>query len=116
MFKLFNRSKIVLNFHIGVAGDYAGNMRMFEVTGVGSCLLTDNKKNINDLFIPGSEVVTYDNPDDCIEKAKWLLNHEDERKKIALAGHQRTLKFHTVENRCRTIIDILEEVLNHSPR
>ena len=116
MFKLFNRSKIVLNFHIGVAGDFAGNMRMFEVTGVGSCLLTDNKKNINDLFIPGSEVVTYDNPDDCIEKAKWLLNHEDERKKIALAGHQRTLKFHTVENRCRTIIDILEEVLNHSPR
>jgi spore maturation protein CgeB len=45
-----------------------------------------------------------------------LLNHEDERKKIALAGHQRTLKFHTVENRCRIIIDILEEVLNHSPR
>jgi spore maturation protein CgeB len=114
MFNLFMNSRIVLNFHIGVAGDYGGNMRMFEVTGVGSCLLTDNKKNMNDLFVPGSEVVTYDNPDDCIEKAKWLLNHEDERKKIALAGHLRTLKFHTVENRCRTIIDIIENELNHS--
>jgi len=89
-------------------------MRMFEVTGVGSCLLTDNKKNMNDLFIPGVEVVTYDNPDDCIEKAKWLLNHEEERKKIAFAGHQRTLKFHTVENRCRTIIEIIENELSNS--
>lgn len=114
MFNLFMNSRIVLNFHIGVAGDFAGNMRMFEVTGVGSCLLTDNKKNISDLFIPGTEVITYNNPDDCIEKAKWLLDHENERKKIALAGHKRTLKYHTVENRCRTIIDILEEELNHS--
>jgi spore maturation protein CgeB len=116
MFNLFMNSRIVLNYHIGIAGDFAGNMRMFEVTGVGSCLLTDNKKNMNDLFIPGSEVVIYDNPDDCIEKAKWLLDHEDERKQIALAGHQRTLKFHTVENRCRTIIEMLEEELNHSAR
>jgi spore maturation protein CgeB len=114
MFNLFMNSRIVLNFHIGVAGDFAGNMRMFEVTGVGSCLLTDNKKNMNDLFIPGVEVVTYDNPNDCIEKANWLLNHEEERKKIALAGHQRTLKFHTVKNRCSTIIEIIENELNNS--
>jgi spore maturation protein CgeB len=114
MFNLFMNSRIVLNFHIGVAGDFAGNMRMFEVTGVGSCLLTDNKLNMNDLFIPGVEVVTYDNPDDCIEKAKWLLNHEEERKTIAFAGHQRTLKFHTVENRCRTIIEIIENELSNS--
>jgi spore maturation protein CgeB len=111
MFNLFNHSKIVLNFHIGIAGDYAGNMRMFEVTGVGSCLLTDNKKNISELFSPGSEVVVYDNVEDCIEKARWLLDHEDERNRIALAGQQKTLKFHTVENRCRTIIETIENEL-----
>ena len=114
MFNLFNHSKIVLNFHIGIAGEYAGNMRMFEVTGVGSCLLTDNKKNMSELFTPGTEVVVYDNVEECIEKAKWLLAHEEERKKIALAGQQKTLKFHTVENRCRTIIEIIENELNHS--
>jgi spore maturation protein CgeB len=113
MFNLFNHSKIVLNFHIGISGDYAGNMRMFEATGVGSCLLTDNKKNINELFYPDSEVVVYDNVEDCIEKARWLLDHEDERKSIALSGQQKTLKFHTVENRCRTIIEIMENELNN---
>jgi len=116
MFNLFLNSKIVLNFHIGVAGDYAGNMRMFEVTGVGSCLLTDNKKNMGDLFDAGSEVVVYENAEDCIAKVKWLLDHEDERKRIALAGQQKTLKYHTVENRCRSIIEIINNELKYSAK
>ncbi len=112
MYNLFYRSNIVLNLHIGVSGDYAGNMRMFEVTGVGSCLLTDNKKNMKDLFEPGKEVVVYDSPEDCITKVKWLLEHEQERKKIAETGHKRTLEMHTVENRCKSIIEILNRELS----
>jgi spore maturation protein CgeB len=111
MYDLFNRSKIVLNIHVGVAGDYAGNMRMFEVTGVGSCLLTDNKKNIGDLFVPGKEVVVYDNTEDCVKKVNWLIENESERKEIARLGQERTLRMHTVENRCKTIISIIESNL-----
>jgi spore maturation protein CgeB len=114
MLDLFRESKIVLNFHIGVAGEYAGNMRMFEVTGVGSCLLTDNKKNMSDLFDTDNEVVVYENEEDCVAKVKWLLDHEDERKRIASAGQQRTLKSHTVENRCQSIIEIMNTELKHS--
>jgi spore maturation protein CgeB len=111
MLDLFISSKIVLNFHIGVAGDYAGNMRMFEVTGVGSCLLTDNKKNMPELFNIDREVVVYDNEEDCVAKVKWLLDHEDEREKIALAGQKKTLQYHTVENRCQAILEIMEHNL-----
>ena len=114
MYNLFKQSGIVLNFHIGVAGDYAGNMRMFEVTGVGSCLLTDSKKNMDDLFDTGSEVVVYESNEDCIEKIKWLLENENERKKIASSGQSRTLKDHTVENRCKTIIEIINKELSSS--
>ena len=112
MLGLFRQSKIVLNYHIGVAGEYAGNMRMFEVTGVGSCLLTDNKKNMPELFDTGSEVVVYDGEDDCIAKVNWLLNNEEERKKIANAGKQKTLSSHTVYNRCELIVEIINEELN----
>jgi spore maturation protein CgeB len=111
MYNLFLQSKIVLNFHIGVAGNYAGNMRLFEVTGVGSCLLTDNKKNMNDLFSTEDEVVVYDNPNDCIAKIKWLLEHEDERKNIALKGQKRTLRYHTITDRCNSVIDIIYQEL-----
>jgi spore maturation protein CgeB len=113
MFDLFRQSRIVLNYHIGIAGEYAGNMRMFEVTGAGSCLLTDNKKNMQDLFDTEREVVVYDGEDDCIAKVKWLLEHEEERKKIASAGNQKTLNFHTVENRCRLLIEILNAELKN---
>jgi spore maturation protein CgeB len=116
MYNLFLHSRIVLNYHIGVAGEYAGNMRMFEVTGVGSCLLTDNKKNMHELFDTENEVVTYDGEDDCIEKVRWLMEHEDERKKIAKCGNQKTLSSHTVENRCALIYEILNSELNISVR
>ncbi|HNY14585.1 MAG TPA: glycosyltransferase [Bacteroidales bacterium] len=114
MYSLFARSKIVLNYHIGVAGEYAGNMRMFEVTGMGSCLLTDNKKNLPELFVPGLEVVAYDNPHDCIDKIRWLLENDQEREKIALAGRKKTLEMHTVGNRCSTIAGVLMNHINKS--
>lgn len=111
MFNLFISSKIVLNMHIGVAGDYAGNMRLFEVTGSGSCLLTDNKKNMPDLFDINKEVVVYDSPEDCISKVRWLLDNEDQRKRIAGLGQKKTLESHTVQDRCKSIIAIINSQL-----
>lgn len=111
MYNLFSRAKIVLNIHVGVAGEYAGNMRLFEVTGLGSCLLTDNKKNMKDLFEIGKEVVVYDSHEDCINKVNWLLENESEREKIAGLGRKRTLESHKVEDRCKSIIDILHREL-----
>lgn len=113
MYSVFRASKIVLNHHADISGDYAGNMRLFEVTGVGSCLLTDNKSNMKDLFVPDIEVVTYDSIDDCIEKVIWLFDNEKERVGIASAGQKKTLLKHTVEDRCRQIKDIIENYLSY---
>ena len=112
MFRKLKESDIILNIHGEVAGEYAGNIRLFEATGVGSCLLTDRKKNINELFEPGKEIVVYDSPEDCISKIKWLLENEDERKIIAQNGQRRTLRNHTVENRCSEIIKIIRQELD----
>jgi spore maturation protein CgeB len=112
MLRLLNKSKIVLNMHGDVAGEYAGNIRLFEATGVGSCLLTDNKKNLADLFDIDKEIVVYNGIDDCIEKIKWLLENEEDRNRIAIAGQKKTLTVHTVEDRCRTIISIINEELS----
>lgn len=111
MLNLFDQSDAVLNMHVGVAGNYAGNMRMFEVTGVGSCLITDDKKNLPDLFEAGSEILVYENAEDCIEIIKWMTEHEDDRKNIASAGQKRTLRDHTVETRSMQIVDIISSEL-----
>jgi spore maturation protein CgeB len=112
MLRLLSRSKICLNSHGGVAGEYAANIRMFEVTGAGSLLVTDDKKNIKDLFIPDTEIITYSSPGECISKLKWLLDKPEEIKKIALEGQQKTLKNHTLEQRVGLLNEIILKELN----
>ncbi|MBN2349907.1 MAG: glycosyltransferase family 1 protein [Bacteroidales bacterium] len=112
MLKLMSKASMVFNQHVDVAGDFAGNIRMFEATGVGSCLVTDYKKNINELFDPDYEVVTYNSIDECIEKIKWLTNHKEEMKNIAKAGQNRTLKNHSTARRVAQINDIILKEMN----
>lgn len=53
MYYKLAQSKLVLNVHADSSPEYAPNVRLFETTSVGTCLLTDWKKNKNDLFING---------------------------------------------------------------
>jgi putative methyltransferase (TIGR04325 family) len=114
MFETLAQTQISLNRHIDIAGRYAANMRLYEATGVGSCLVTDHKDNLHQLFEPGREVVTYTSPEDCIEKVRYLLNHEAERKAIAQAGQARTLREHTYLQRMRELVDIVQHYLPRS--
>lgn len=112
MFRAFANSKIVFNAHAEVAGNWAGNIRLFEATGMGSCLVTDYKDNIRDYFEPDVEIVTYRNTEECIEKIKWLLANPEEAKKIAQKGQQRCLRDHTYKNRAELLNKIILENFN----
>lgn len=112
MFKILAGSKISLNIHGGVAGNYAANMRLFEATGAGSCLITDWKKNLNEIFEIDKEVVAFKTAEECVEKVRWLLNHSTEREKIARAGQNRVLKDHTFEIRANQLNEIINQELN----
>lgn len=111
MYDLLAQSNISLNIHGGIAGKYAANMRLFETTGVGTLLLTDHKQNIKDFFEPDYEIVTFKSPQECIEKAKWLIENPEKAKEIALAGQTRTLKDHSLENRFMEIHQLIKDHL-----
>ena len=112
MYNKLSSASSVLNIHIGIAGaKYAANIRLFEVTGVGSCLVTDWKENLYELFVPDEEVVTFKTSEECIEKVKWLRDHPDERRKIAEAGQKRTLKDHTYALRVCQLDEIIRKEL-----
>jgi spore maturation protein CgeB len=99
MFKALAHAEVGFNIHIDCAGDYAANMRLFETTGVGTCLLTDRKSNLKALFLEDFEVVAYDSVSECMEKIKWLMDHPQEREAIARQGQQKTLQYHNFEAR-----------------
>jgi spore maturation protein CgeB len=111
MYEIISQSKITLNNHIDDAKNEAANMRLFEATGVGTCLLTDWKDNLPELFEPEKEVVTYKSVEECIEKVKWLLDHPQEREAIAKAGQVRTLKDHTFAQRAIQLDEIIRKMI-----
>lgn len=96
MYNIISCSKITLNSHIDVAKNSAANMRLWEATGVGTCLLTDWKENLSEIFIEDEEIVTYKTHQECIDKVNYLLNNESLRNKIAKAGKNRVLKDYTL--------------------
>lgn len=112
MLRAFSKAKLVFNSHGGVAGDYACNIRMFEATGTRTCLITDQKKNIADFFVPDKEVVTYNSINECVDKVTYLLNHQNEMEAIAEAGQQRTLKDHTFYKRAVEMDSIIRKELS----
>ncbi|WP_435127667.1 CgeB family protein [Halobaculum sp. D14] len=109
MFEILARSDVVVNNHIGVAGPYAANLRLYETTGVGSFLVTDDKRNLDDIFEPGTEVATYDSVSDCVDTIQYYLEHDAERAAIADAGQQRTLSEHTYSERADQLDSLFGE-------
>jgi spore maturation protein CgeB len=110
-FKILARSKLTFNCHIDCSENYAGNMRLFEATGMGAGLITDWKENISDFFKPDAEIITYRNAKECIDKITYYLKNDDEREAIAKAGQNRTLNEHTYEKRIIKLNMLINELL-----
>lgn len=99
MYRTLKRIKIGLNIHIDIANNETGNMRMFETTGIGSFLLTDDAENIRDYFEPGVEVETFKDSQELLEKIYYYLDHPEEREAIARRGQERCLRDYSMSKR-----------------
>ncbi|MDR3640142.1 MAG: glycosyltransferase [Humidesulfovibrio sp.] len=117
LYQLFQQSKMTLNRHTDAArkGGYVDNMRLFQATGAGTCLVTDTGRNMGDLFEEDREVVVYSSYEECLEKVRYLLEHDDERREIAHRAQTRTLSEHEVVVRCAQIEEILKPYLAKVP-
>jgi spore maturation protein CgeB len=104
MYQVIRRSRITLNSHIDLAGREAGNMRLFEATGVGAFLLTDFKDNLDTLFAPNREVAVWRSIDECLKVIDHYLGEDNCRAKIAHAGQVRTMAQHTYRRRTAEIL------------
>ncbi|MDF0643620.1 MAG: glycosyltransferase [Nitrospira sp.] len=111
MFRILAGSKIVINYHSDVAQSYANNMRLYEATGTGALLVTDWKENLHEMFQLEKEVVAYRGLDECVEKVRYYLEHDDEREAIALSGQRKTLQTHTYFQRMQDLSEIISKYL-----
>ena len=111
MYKILAQSKIVINRHSGISGNFANNMRLFEVTGMGALLITDWKKNLGEMFVDGKEVVSYRRKEDLLLKIRYYLDNWERGEQIAQAGLRRTHQEHTYFERMRELTGILSKYI-----
>lgn len=108
MYRVLRRSRITLNYHIGISANYANNMRLYEATGMGAMLVTDWKQNLPDLFEPGRDIIAYRSVEDCARQVRHYLDHDDQRQNVAQAGQARTLRDHNYGGRMQELVGIVE--------
>jgi spore maturation protein CgeB len=110
MYRLMAKSRLALNIHAGVAGPYAANYRMFEATGMGACLLTDWKSDLNEFWEIGSEVLAYRNVKEATAIANEVMASPTLAEEIGRAGHARTLRNHTYAQRVFEFAEAISKI------
>ncbi len=113
MYQIYQRSKIVINRHGEIAEGYSNNMRMTEVAGCGALLMTEESKNLYDLFPPGS-CVCYTSPADLVNRIKFYLPRDIMRSEVANHGQQLVLRRHTYAHRVPKIAEVLTNAMSHA--
>jgi spore maturation protein CgeB len=107
MYVTLARSQLTLNRHIDVAEGFANNLRLYEATGMGACLVTEQRENLPDLFELGREVLAYGSTEECIEMCRYYMSRPREAAAIGAAGQRRCLADHTVERHAEKLAAIL---------
>jgi hypothetical protein len=104
---LYQRTKIGFNVHN--RGDFTvGSYRLFELPANGVMQISDGGEALNSFFGVGEEVVGH-NGDDLIDKIRHYLEHDAERKRIALAGYRRAMRDHLMGHRLRQAAAMIED-------
>jgi len=111
MYKGLNNSRITLNFHIDVVNGWTGNMRLYEATGCGALLITENTSDLNQKFRIDEEVIVYDDFADLVNKIKYYVAHDNERESISKAGQKACFERHGYDKRIREFENILYKYL-----
>lgn len=79
--------------------------RVFEVPACGGFLLSQPAEDLGRYLEPGVDCATFETVDDLVEKVRYYLNNEDERRAVAQQGHARTLAEHTYAARFTQIFE-----------
>lgn len=105
--RIYAHSKINLNLSIkGMEG--ATPQRVMDITGAGGFAITNYCEETLELFEEDKEIVTYKSPEELLEKVDYYLAHDEERKKIARAGYEKTLNCYTYDRKLTQLMKWVE--------
>ncbi len=100
---IFRRSRINLNptmraIRTGLP------QRIWDVLGSGGFLLSNAQAEIPEQLQIGRHLDVYEDPAELVEKVRYWLSHEDERKEVARAGYHEVREKHLILHRVAEMI------------
>jgi spore maturation protein CgeB len=113
LIKMFSQSRMSLGFATAGESHLADKrlthlrLREFEAPMSGALYLTEDQPELAEYFEPGTELLTYTNQDDLLDKARYYLSHQEQSERIRHAGLQRARADHTWQHRFRELFAAL---------
>ncbi len=105
--KFYNITKI----NVDIQGNYlhinSPNIRLFEIVLCGGFPLVEYRKDLDEMFKIGKELICFYNTKDLIDKVNHYLSKPAERREITARCRDRILREHTVKIRMKQMIDML---------
>jgi len=95
MIAVYKNTKIGWNLHNSLGPT---NLRTYSLPLMGLLQICDNKSHLSKIFKLDEEVIGFDSLEECIDKTKYYLAHEEERQEIAYRGWKRMKTEYTLEN------------------
>lgn len=100
----YNACKINLNA-TSLQMPQAVNQRVFDVPACGAFLLTDRQEALEELFVPGEEVIAFKEPGELPDLVRHYLARPEERARVARRGRERVLAEHTYRKRLSALVE-----------
>jgi hypothetical protein len=111
---LLKRAKIGPNFHNSTGPI---NLRTFYLPINGVMQICDNKSHLGKIYKLNEEVVGFDTVEECIDLCRYYLAHDEERRKIAAAGWQRTVTdYNEIAVFQKFVVENIEKYYNKQER
>ncbi len=79
-------------------------LRALDIIGCGAFMLASYQPELAEYFVPGEEVVMYGSIDEAAALADYYLEHDDERKYIAMNAYERVKKEFSYAERISTLL------------
>ena len=111
---VFQKSKINLNITLHCI-ETGASQRVLDVMAAGGFLLSNYQEELEEMFIPGEEIVLYHNEQELEELVEYYLTHDEERERIARKGQQRVLREYNYKEGLIKVFKYVDEAEADSP-
>lgn len=97
-----------INLNISLRSIHSGMpLRALDILGCGGFLLTNFQSDFLEYFEPGVDFVYYESLDDLEQLVDYYLEHEVERKQIAVNGYQKVKEYLSYSKQVDKILDMI---------